>query len=118
MDRLCPNRVDRLNEAPLPVVNNENSANAEEVQNVAVPITDGEVPGPSSVQTVTTLFGKTAEIEPSDQSVEEDIIVTMVEVNEAENRLYITDAVGECSVHRESVMLSELDNCTFKTLQK
>ncbi len=28
------------------------------------------------------------------------------------------DVVGECSVHRESVMLSELDDCTFKTPQK
>lgn len=116
--RACPNRVDKLNEATLPAVNDENSVNAEEHQNAAVPITDGEVPGPSSVQTVTALVGKTAEIEPVDRSVEEDMIVTVAEVNEAENRSDIADVVGECSVHRESVMLSELDDCTFKTPQK
>ncbi len=42
----------------------------------------------------------------------------VAEVNEAENRLDTADAVGECSVHCESVMLSELDHCTFKTQPK
>lgn len=53
-------------------MNDENNKNDEENQNAAVPITDGEVPGPNSVQTVTALGGKTAEIEPVDRSVEED----------------------------------------------
>ncbi len=118
--RACPNRVDKLNEAPLPAVNDGNSVNAEENLNhvTAVPITDGEVPGPSSVQTVTALVGKTAEVEPVHRAVEEDMIVTVAEVNTAENRLDNADVVGECSVQCESVMLSELDDCTFKTPQK
>ncbi len=105
---------------PLPVVNDGNSASAKKNLNhvIAVPITDGEVPGPSSVQTVTALVGKTADLEPVDRAVEEDMIVTVAEVNTAENRLDNADVVGECSVHRESVMLSELDDCTFKTPQK
>lgn len=99
-------------------MNDENSANAEENQNTVVPVTDGEVPGSSSVQTVTAMVKKTVEVRPTDQSVEEVMIVTVAEVNEVVNRLDTVDTVGECSVHCESVMLSELDNCTLKTPQK
>ncbi len=91
-----PNRVDKLNEAPLPAVNDGNSVNVEENLNhvTAVPITDGEVPGPSSVQTVLLWLGKTAEVEPVDRAVEEDMIVTVAEVNTAENRLDNADVMG------------------------
>lgn len=53
-----------------------------------VPTTDGEVPGPSSVQTMSALVEKAVEVEPVIRSVEnEDMIVTVAEVNEAKSRL-------------------------------
>lgn len=108
--RACPNRVDKPNEVS-PVVSDVNNANTEDNQNAVVPITDGEVPGPSSA-----LVEKAVAVEPVDRSVDnEDMIVTVAEV---ESKLDNADAVGERFVHRESVTLSELDDCTFKTPQK
>ncbi|KAI2668068.1 Transposon TX1 uncharacterized 82 kDa protein [Labeo rohita] len=70
---LCPNRVEKLNEATLPV--EEISANAGENREAIVPVTDGEVPGPSSVQTAVALVGEIAEVEPADRSNEEEEMI-------------------------------------------
>lgn len=114
MVRACPGRQDKSNEKPL---KDGNIVNENVNRNVAVIVADGEVPGPSSVQTAATAaVTVTVDEERADSSEEDEgMMVTVGEDNEVENTDCVVDTVDKPPVNFESVMETELDDCAFKT---
>jgi len=98
----CPGRQDKSNERPSQVLEDGNIVNAD--QNVTAIVTNDEVSGPSSViiaapATVTA----TVDAQRADRSEEdEEMVVTVGEDKEVENRDCVVDTVGKPSVNLES----------------